>query len=214
MRSKRAPESTLVSKLPLPSQLLVELPEAPSFGFQLLVEMPASTRALIQGLRSNSFRQFRISSDSTNAIQYGGLDGLSGNGLRLAVLPSFLLRVVTDVVSVAFRTPHRVRVHHRRSARNAEEDPAQQSAQLVPDGGALVAAVAPKRLVDLVPGLLIDDPFVLTLVENAFVINHSGVENAGQGRVQRASSEQLPAADVSVFGCPPLRYQAAPRTFL
>src|ERR1700690_3063384 len=58
----------------------------------------------------------------------------SRNRSRLAVRPSLLLGVVADVVAVAFRLPHRVGVHHRRTARNAEEEPAQQSTQLVPRG--------------------------------------------------------------------------------
>src|SRR5208282_4677805 len=73
---------------------------------------------------------------------------------------------------------------------------------------------APERFVDLVPGLLIDDSVVLTLVENAFVVDHSGVEDAGQNRVERTSSERLPASDVALFRSPPLGHQADPLGFL
>ena len=116
-----------------------------------------------------------VDTDAANAIQDGGLYGLSGNGLRLAILPSLLLGVVADVVTIAFRLPHSVGMHHRCPARNAEQNAAQQSAQLVPDGSALVAAVVAKHFLGQLPGCLIDDPVVFARIEGALVLNHPGV---------------------------------------
>ena len=61
-----------------------------------------------------------------------------------------------------------------------------------------------------IPRLLIYDPVVLARVQDALVVNHSGVQNVGQGRVQRASGEWLPAANLAVFGGPPLADEADP----
>jgi hypothetical protein len=133
---------------------------------------------------------------------------------EIAILPSLLLGVVADVIAVALRLPHRVGVHHRGTARNAEEEPTQECPQVVPDRSTLVVAVALKDLVNSIPGVLIDDSVVLARVEDAFVIDHSGVQDVGQGRMQRSSGEWLPAPDLAIFSGPVLAHQTDPLGFL
>jgi hypothetical protein len=48
---------------------------------------------------------------------------------------------------------------------------------------------------DSIPRLLIDDPVVLARVKNPLVVNHPGVEDVGQGRVQLSSGERLSSPD-------------------
>ena len=198
----------------LASKVLIELPKAPLMSVELLVKISAPAHELVEGFSGNRLSQLWIGANAPDAIQDGCLYGLRGNRLRLAILPALLLGVVADVVAITFRPTHCVGVHHRRPARHAEEQAAQESTQFVPDGSALVAAISPKRFVDLVPGLLIDDSVVLTRIENALVINHSCVQDVGQGRVQRASSEYFPTSDLAVFGGLTFSNETEPLDFL
>ncbi len=57
----------------------VGLPEAPPMGVELLVEIPAAARHLIEGFCGNCLRQLRVGTDAADAIQHRGLNGLSGD---------------------------------------------------------------------------------------------------------------------------------------
>jgi hypothetical protein len=58
-------------------------------------------------------------------------------------------------------------VHHGRPTRNAEEQSAQQGAELVPAACAVVAFVALEGFMGSIPRVLIDDPLVLARIQGA-----------------------------------------------
>ena len=199
----------------LTGKALIEPSEAPALRVQFLVEGDALPSHLVDGFGANGLRKLRVPVPIRRMLSRTAVSMACGrNRLSLAILPSLLLGVVADVIAIPLRLAHRVGVHHRGTAWNAEEEPPQKRTQLVPDGRALVAAIAPKRFVDPIPRFLIYDPVVFTRIQDAFVVNHPGVQDVGQGCVQRASSEWLPAPNLAVFCGPPLTHQTDPLGFL
>ena len=154
-------------------------------GLRLLVNLPPPARHLAECFGRHGLGQFGIGPKSADAVEDCGFDRLRRNGLRLTVLPTLLLRVVANVVTVALRLPHRVRVHHRSPARHAEQQAAQQRAVLVFQAGTVVAIVASQGLMDAIPSILIDDPLVLTRVQSALVVDHPRVDDIGEDPMHR-----------------------------
>ena len=152
--------------------LLTQLTEI-AFDCRLLVfERPRVGPSLFAQLPQDLRKHHGVRANAADLVHDRALEVGRGNGARLAGVPSALVGIDADVVAVELVGGLlRVGVNHAHVATGATHESFQERAVLV----AVVAAAAPAVPVQLLlhagPRLVVDDSFVLALVDLAAVFD-------------------------------------------